>query len=932
VADINTLGSVADVLEKISGQLIKIEGSQKNITSNMPKLLGGMAGGGFSGPGGGSTGNLGSAPGNNMPTASFGGVAGGGGGGLTPAPLFSGSKMGMAALAVGGAAWAVSPDPVGVMNNAARFYSTGLGYSGYNQGAFRDQMRGAMAGGIRNGADVSTATGILNAYGIGPTQGLMGQAATDTATLNRVFNWDTSTSAQMMGQMSGGDWIGNAYRYGMQMSDSKGNPLGLDQQFNTLYNRLWGGRTPTAEGIQNMYRAGGLQGQLSAMGMDQNAQSAFVKFAVNKAGGGTPTVSALDEGNDLNKNPLASQYKVGASETAKMDQATEAIINGYETAAAMIEKINQAYMALPDQATALVEYTRAAAQGLGSNPSSSGLGGVAKGLWSAAGPGMGMYGALRMAGVGGGGGLLGGAASTARGAGSSIIGALRGGAGAAGGAASALGRLSLGSLFALGTFGGIKDTIDMTPERQAAEDEMVRRYAADHGLGKGDGGEMTGMFSGGNIFGSSGSLFDEASALTTFNVHSSAGSAPTTAMGWFLQNSAANSANVGGLGNDLGTAPGTGGGSGKSVEDKRTKPQLHKRGQWVPVATLRLAPGTNWTMGGQVNIDVNSAKGSRRPGWMKTRWVRLGWGGQSNETAAGDVTGVNTFVIPTHLKLHQQLLTPHTIKGGGPVALQIMVEGKGTIMVTLALAKAKAWGRDDSGSSSRGGSAKGSAKGTAGGNDLAGWFESHLGETKNPLTGEGFGGKCLKNVARAVRETGGVFGSNWDSPDQILDRGALEGKLNKGTPPRGALLWWTGNNGTGGGYGHVAVADGKGNFLNNWGGNANVRTPISKAGGSYVGWTDSSALTKNKYSHGAWNIPKDETADIHSGEMILNAQNAELMRNAIREVTGGGGKGGRKVEVNLTITNATDAEAIRFAKKVKALMEEDDMLERMGSR
>ena len=928
VSDINTLAGVADVLERISGQLIKIEGSQKNIAGGMPKLLGG-----FSGIGGGATGGTGSATGNSMPPASFGGVSSGGSGGPV-VPAFANSKAGIAALAIGGAAWAVAPDPVMAMNNRNSTYRAGLGYANFGAGDYQNAMRSAMTGGIRSATDVAVTTATLNAYGIGPTQPLMMQAGRDTAMLNRTFNMGAEQASQMVGQMSSGTWIGNAYRYGMQMSDSRGNPLTVDQQYNVLYNRLWGGKKPTTEGIQNMYRAGGLQNQLSAMGMDQTQQDAFVKFALNRAGGGTASVAAMDD-NKTNGNPWASSYKVGEGEVKKMDTATEAIINGYETAAAMIAKINQAYSALPDQAEALVAYTKAVTQGLGSNPTSSGLGGVLKSTFSALTSGAGAGLAFR--------------AFTGKGAASTIANAARsvvpGGAAGAGGAAGIAGMLAGVGGVAL-TGGGMiagawhsaqragqgydADTGEMNRVPGTPVNKPLWQRMFDSGAGQGDGGSA---FSSTGMFASMSSGFDESSALSQFNVHSSASIAPSTLMGWVLQRQAyGQSASTPSGGSD--PAPGGSSGGGKSLEDKRTKPQLHKRGQWETVAVLpTLSKGTNWTMGGQVNVDINSAKGSGRPGYMKTRWIRLGWGAQSHETASGDVTGVNTFVIPSGVKVHQQLLTPHTIAGGGPVAMQVYIEGRGTIIVTLALAKAKAWGRTDGGQSSRGGS-RGSSAGTAGRssasmNDLAGWFEAHLGDTKNPLTGKGFGGRCLSNVSHAVRETGGSFGTGWDSPAQIIDRGVLDGKLHQGAPPRGALMWWKPP--TGGSYGHVAVADGKGNFLNNWGSAQNTKTPIERAGNNYAGWTYSNAVTKNKYSHGAWNIPKDETADIHSGEMILNAQNAELMRNAIREMTAGG-KAGRKMEINLTITNATDAEAVRFAKKIKSLMEEESMLETMGSR
>lgn len=88
-----------------------------------------------------------------------------------------------------------------------------------------------------------------------------------------------------------------------------------------------------------------------------------------------------------------------------------------------------------------------------------------------------------------------------------------------------------------------------------------------------------------------------------------------------------------------------------------------------------------------------------------------------------------------------------------------------------------------------------------------------------------------------------------------------------------------------------------------------------------------------KYSSGAWAISNDQIAKIHQGEMILPASIAEAVRTSLRSgLQGGGGTGGgaRQVVIQVTVREATDADAIRLAKKVKTLLDEDTMLDTIG--
>lgn len=72
------------------------------------------------------------------------------------------------------------------------------------------------------------------------------------------------------------------------------------------------------------------------------------------------------------------------------------------------------------------------------------------------------------------------------------------------------------------------------------------------------------------------------------------------------------------------------------------------------------------------------------------------------------------------------------------------------------------------------------------------------------------------------------------------------------------------------------------------------------------------------YSEGAWRINKDQTANIHEGEMILPKAMAESMRTAIREGFTGSGAGGSapiQVTMNVTINGASEKSATELVRK-----------------
>lgn len=86
--------------------------------------------------------------------------------------------------------------------------------------------------------------------------------------------------------------------------------------------------------------------------------------------------------------------------------------------------------------------------------------------------------------------------------------------------------------------------------------------------------------------------------------------------------------------------------------------------------------------------------------------------------------------------------------------------------------------------------------------------------------------------------------------------------------------------------------------------------------------------TTPQKAKGDWNVAQDEFARIHQGEMVVPAKLAGAMREALEATKAGAhAVGQRSVVIQLTIKDASDQEALKFAKRVKKLLDnESDML------
>ena len=96
-------------------------------------------------------------------------------------------------------------------------------------------------------------------------------------------------------------------------------------------------------------------------------------------------------------------------------------------------------------------------------------------------------------------------------------------------------------------------------------------------------------------------------------------------------------------------------------------------------------------------------------------------------------------------------------------------------------------------------------------------------------------------------------------------------------------------------------------------------------------WGEYDKYNTQNYSEGAYRT-HEGMAKIHEGEMVLPANVAERFREVMREAGGPRSANQGNVNITLKIEKASDAEAERFARRVKKLLEQDSWESSMRTR
>lgn len=107
--------------------------------------------------------------------------------------------------------------------------------------------------------------------------------------------------------------------------------------------------------------------------------------------------------------------------------------------------------------------------------------------------------------------------------------------------------------------------------------------------------------------------------------------------------------------------------------------------------------------------------------------------------------------------------------------------------------------------------------------------------------------------------------------------------------------------------------------------NAKVAYHMTAGGQNWSHWSTytngSYKKFLNSYDKGSYRVTHDQVANIHKDEMIVPADEARKIRSGVM---------GANVTINLTVQNSSDAEALKFARRVKQIIEQDSYVDGIG--
>lgn len=101
--------------------------------------------------------------------------------------------------------------------------------------------------------------------------------------------------------------------------------------------------------------------------------------------------------------------------------------------------------------------------------------------------------------------------------------------------------------------------------------------------------------------------------------------------------------------------------------------------------------------------------------------------------------------------------------------------------------------------------------------------------------------------------------------------------------------------------------------------------------GSGQGWDYGTKGSVNSYAVGSYNLPKDETAQVHKGEMILPASIAQAVRTSLHN-SSSMSTSPANVTIQVMLTNGSDADVMRVGQKIKTIIEDPTTAKSMKER
>ena len=157
-----------------------------------------------------------------------------------------------------------------------------------------------------------------------------------------------ATAAQALGGFQTGSMGGNLYQYGIHTIDPRtGRPLTTGQIAQQLYSKMFTQPGTTEEDVRGSLQYGFAGANLRGMGFSESQQSILSDMFLRISRGQSPEL-ANRQGISGNENPLLPQYDIFQSQTQTMQRGEQATLSGFQQAATDVENLSKTIRDLSD--------------------------------------------------------------------------------------------------------------------------------------------------------------------------------------------------------------------------------------------------------------------------------------------------------------------------------------------------------------------------------------------------------------------------------------------------------------------------------------------------------------------------------------------------------------------------------------------------------
>lgn len=236
------------------------------------------------------------------------------------------------------------PDSSAVVNRATGYYQGTLrGGGDVSRELASKRFLNSMGGGLSGVGSDSPAFNILASAGFMPGSKDMSRAGAEIGGAAKYLGMDNSVAAGMIANAASGQTAAGLYQYGLSTWNQDGSKKSFGQIANDLSNVIFDkSKNFTAEGVQEAYRSGFTQQNLTAAGFgDAASQQAMQQIFVDLASGKKVDLANIKAPAN-NANPLDPYLQMNTSQTNLQQYVEKNTLQGLSTAADHVTKFNDA--------------------------------------------------------------------------------------------------------------------------------------------------------------------------------------------------------------------------------------------------------------------------------------------------------------------------------------------------------------------------------------------------------------------------------------------------------------------------------------------------------------------------------------------------------------------------------------------------------------